>query len=49
MFAVGKQQEYVETWGERKTIAVINYYNLCRKLDINKLEEIEGQDNNNIV
>lgn len=51
VLGIGKEQEYVvvETWGERKRIVVINYYNPCRKLDINNLEEIEGQDNNNIV
>ncbi len=28
-----------------KTFVVINYYNPCRRLQLNQLEEIEGQDN----
>lgn len=32
-----------------KKFVIINYYNPCRTLQLNQLEEIEGQDSSNIV
>lgn len=34
---------------ERKELVVVNYYRPCLKLELNKLEEIEGQDRTSIV
>lgn len=39
----------IEIWGEKKKLSDISYCNPCKRLELNKLEEIEGQDKNNIV
>ena len=51
VLGVGAEQEYVaiEVWGESKKLVVINYYNLCKKLELNKLREVEGQSRNNVI
>lgn len=51
MLGTGKEQEYVvvEVWADKKKIVVINYYNPCKQLALNELEEIEGQDRDNVV
>lgn len=51
MLGIGKDLEYllVEVWVDKKKILVINYYNPGNLLELNKLEEIEGQDRNNVT
>jgi len=39
----------VEVWADKKKVVIINYYNPCKQLEVNKLEEIEGLDRNNVV
>ncbi len=40
--AIGTEMEcaFTEVWAEKKMV-VINFYNPCRKLELNRLEEIE--------
>lgn len=47
----GKEEEYiaVEIWTKGGKFIIINYYNPCRKLDINKLKNIQGQTRNHII
>ena len=39
----------IEIWIGKTKLAIINFYNPCRKLDIKKLEEMEGKSNGNTV
>ena len=39
----------IEIWIGKRKLEIINFYNPCRKLDINKLEEMEGKSNGNTV
>lgn len=39
----------IEVWIGKRKLAIINFYNPCRKLDIKKLEEMEGKSNGNTV
>lgn len=50
ILGVGREQEYVvvKIWA-RKEVTVVNYYNPCKKLELMKLEEIEGQDGSNVI
>lgn len=38
----------MEMWAG-KEVTIVNYYNPCKKLELMKLEEIEGQNSSNIV
>ncbi len=38
-----------EVWAESKKLVVIHFYNPCRKLELNRLEEIEGISKGSIV
>lgn len=51
VLGTGKEQEYVvvEVWADKKKIVIINYYNPCKQLEVKELEEIEGQDRDNVV
>ena len=51
VLGVGGEQEYVaiEVWGESKKLVVINYYNPCKRLELNKLREVKGQSRNNVI
>ncbi len=46
----GKDEEYivVEIWTNEGQFTIITYYNPFRKLDINKLKQIQGQTRNRI-
>ncbi len=46
---IGSEQEYVEILGVGKKSVIINYYNPCRRLELNHAEETEGQDCSNIA
>lgn len=48
---IGEEQEYivVEVWERCGVIRIINYYNPCKKLDIEKLLNIEGQDSQKVI
>ena len=39
----------IEIWRGKRKLAIINFYNPCRKLGIKKLEEMEGKSNGNTV
>ena len=39
----------IEVWVGKRKLGIINFYNPCRKLDIKKLEEMEGKSNGNTV
>ena len=39
----------IEVWVGKRNMGIINFYNPCRKLDIKKLEEMEGKSNGNTV
>lgn len=51
ILGIGSEQEYVvvKVWAERKELVIVNYYNPCKRLELNKLEEIEGQNSSNVV
>lgn len=51
VLGIGQEQEYVviEVWSERRKIVVINYYNPCKRLEVNKLQEVEGQSKSNVI
>ncbi|KAG5832008.1 hypothetical protein ANANG_G00286560 [Anguilla anguilla] len=48
---IGNELECVviEVWAERKNLVVINFYNPCRKLELSRLEDIEGLNRGSIV
>ena len=47
----GQEKDYVvvEVWGAGGALVIINFYNPCNKLELNKLMRIEGQDRRKIV
>lgn len=47
----GIAMEYVaiEVWAERKKFVIINFYNPCRKLELNRITEMQGIDKENIA
>uniref|UniRef100_A0A3B3Q2D7 Reverse transcriptase domain-containing protein n=1 Tax=Paramormyrops kingsleyae TaxID=1676925 RepID=A0A3B3Q2D7_9TELE len=48
---VGSEYEYVavEVWGGGKKFVIINFYNPCRRLQVNHLEEVEEQGSSNVI
>lgn len=48
---VGKEMEYVviEVWAERKNLVLINFYNSCKKLELNGCKEIEGVNGESVL
>lgn len=48
---LGNEQEYVviKVWVGNKELVIVYYYNPCQRLEIRKLDEIEGQDCRNMV
>lgn len=48
---IGTEQEYVtvKIWTGEGEIMIIKYYNPCRKLDMDKLSQIKGVDDNKVV
>lgn len=51
VLGLGKELEYVmvEVWVGLDSVAIINFYNPCRKLELGKMEEFEGQDRRKVV
>lgn len=51
VLGIGNEQEYVviKVWAGKKELVIVNYYNPCQRLEVRKLDEIEGQDCRNIV
>jgi len=51
ILGVGNEQEYVavKVWAGKRELVIFNYYNPCKRLEKNKLEELEGQNFNNII
>lgn len=49
--SIGNEQEYVtvKIWTSEGEFVIINYYNLCRKLDLSRLKQIEGLDGNRVL
>ena len=47
----GSDQEYivVEVWEGGEEVVIVNYYNPCKKLELDKLVRIKGTDRNKIV
>lgn len=47
----GRDQEYIAVgiWGRGQEIFIINYYNPCKKLILEKLKEVHGQDNHRVI
>ncbi len=45
---IGNEHEYIviEIWKKEGELIIINYYNPCKKLDLNGLMQIEGMDGN---
>ncbi len=48
---IGNEHEYIviEIWTKEGELIIINYYNPCKKLDLNGLMQIEGMDGNKRV
>ena len=51
LLGIGKEKEYVvvAVWADKKKVVIIYYYNPCKPLELNELEEVEGQDRNNVI
>lgn len=51
ILGLGKELEYVavKVWIGLDSITIINFYNPCRRLDLNTMEEVEGQDRRKVV
>lgn len=51
VLGLGKEHEYVvvEVWAEGKKIAIMNFYNPCKQLKYSELEQVEGQENDNVI
>lgn len=51
LIRLGEDQEYmlVEIWVGRVAISLVNYYNPCKKLDLDKLLGILGQDGQKVI
>lgn len=49
--AIGKTSEYVvvEVWDQGKKYVIINVYDPCKRLEMNELEKIEGQDDERVI
>lgn len=47
----GDDQEYivVEVWERGEEMVIFNYYNPCKRLDLDSLLRIQGQDRNKVV
>ncbi len=47
----GADQEYVvvEVWEREERVVIINYYNPCKRLDLDSLLRIRGQDRRKII
>ncbi len=48
MLGKGVTKEYVEVWVNGINYVIINFYNPCKKLILNELEEIESQNEDNL-
>lgn len=46
---VHSQYIVVEVWDRAETLVVINYYNPCKKLSTDKLQQIQGQNRPRVV
>lgn len=51
VLGLGKELEYVvvEVWVGLDGVAIINFYNPCRKLELDKMEDVEGQNRRKVV
>lgn len=47
----GADQEYVvvEIWEKGEKVVIINYYKPCKRLDLDSLLRIQGQDRNKVI
>lgn len=48
---IGDEHEYIitEVWDGTETLIVINYYNPCKRLNIDTLQQIQGQNKSRVV
>lgn len=44
-----REYAVVKEWAGRKEVVIVNYYNLCKRLELRKFEKVEGQGCSNTV